>query len=93
VEFEWDPDKADSNLGRHGVSFDEAKTVFGDPLAKTVTDELHSTEEEERELTIGVSTAGNTVVVWHTQRGEPARTRIIGARRATAAERRSYESE
>ncbi len=92
MEFEWDPDKADRNFRRHGVSFDEARTVFGDPLARTVPDDVHSIDEE-RELTIGVSSAGHTIVVWHTQSRESTRTRIIGARRATSTERRAYESE
>jgi uncharacterized DUF497 family protein len=90
VQFEWDDDKAASNLARHGVSFEEARTVFGDRLASTVRDDEHS-GDEERELTVGVSAAGRTIVVWHTDRGN--RIRIIGARAATPAERRAYESE
>jgi uncharacterized DUF497 family protein len=89
VEFEWDAEKAASNLERHAVSFEDASTVFGDPLALTILDTDHSIDEE-RELTIGLSTSGQTVVVWHTSRGE--KTRIIGARRATPGERRRYES-
>jgi len=89
VQFEWDTQKAASNLERHGVSFDEASTVFGDPLARTVPDEDHSIDEE-RELTIGLSMALRIVVVWHTDRGDV--TRIIGARLATMTERRAYES-
>jgi len=89
VQFEWDAEKAASNLARHGVSFDEASTVFGDPLAETVPDEDHSIDEQ-RELTIGVSLASRTVVVWHTSRGDVIR--IIGARLAMATERRTYES-
>jgi len=89
VQFEWDTQKAASNLARHGVSFDEASTVFGDPLARTVPDEDHSIDEE-RELTIGLSMALRIVVVWHTDRGDV--TRIIGARLATMTERRAYES-
>ena len=89
MQFEWDTQKAASNLARHGVSFDEASTVFGDPLARTVPDEDHSIDEE-RELTIGLSMALRIVVVWHTDRGDV--TRIIGARLATMTERRAYES-
>lgn len=89
MEFEWDAEKAASNLQRQGVSFDEASTVFGDPLARTVPDDDHSIDEE-RESTIGLSTAGRTIVVWHTGRGEVIR--IIGARSATPSERRTYES-
>lgn len=89
MRFEWDADKATANLARHGVSFDEASTVFDDPLAETVSDEDHSIDEQ-REITIGVSAADRPVVVWHTQRGEVIR--IIGARRPTPTEWRAYES-
>ncbi len=86
--FEWDGDKAASNLAKHGVAFPEASTVFGDPLATTVRDPDHS-EEEERWLTTGVSTAGRMLIVWHTNRGDGIR--IIGARQTTPNERRIYE--
>jgi len=86
--FEWDAEKAASNLAKHGVSFDEAATVFGDPLAMTYFDPDHS-DDEDRFLTFGLSTNGNVLVVSHTDRGE--QTRIISARRATRSERRSYE--
>ena len=89
MQFEWNAEKAASSLARHGVSFDEASTVFGDPLAETVPDEGHSVDEE-REITIGISVAGRTVVVWHTNRSGV--TRIIGARLATPTERRTYGS-
>jgi uncharacterized DUF497 family protein len=89
VRFEWDPDKAAQNLANHGVSFDEASTVFGDPLATTVHDPDHS-DDEERWLTTGQSLLQRVVIVWHTDRGDS--TRIIGARQATASERRTYES-
>ena len=89
MQFEWDAEKAASNLGRHGVSFEEASTVFGDPLATTIIDPDHS-DDEERWLTTGTSAEGRTVIVWHTNRDEAVR--IIGARLATSAERRTYES-
>ena len=89
MQFEWDEAKAAQNLAKHGISFEEARTVFGDPLATTIIDPDHS-DDEERCLTIGRSENGETIVVWHTDREEV--TRIIGARRATPAERRTYES-
>jgi uncharacterized DUF497 family protein len=88
MEFEWDPEKAARNLARHGVSFQEAATVFGDPLAVTYFDPDHS-EEEDRFLTFGHSSEGRLLVVSHTDREE--RTRIISARRVTPSERRTYE--
>jgi len=88
VKFEWDPKKAEANLAKHGVSFEDASTVFGDPLAGTIPDPLHSADEA-RFITMGHSAAGNLVVVVHTERGERAR---INARLATSAERKRYES-
>lgn len=89
MPFEWDSEKAASNLGKHGVSFQEASTVFGDPLATTVVDPDHSVHEE-RWLTTGLSRRQRVVIVWHTNRGYTVR--IIGARLATPNERRTYES-
>ena len=89
MRFEWDPEKAAASLVEHGVSFDEASTVFGDPLATTVEDLEHS-EGEERFLTTGLSSRHRVVIVWHTDRGDAVR--IIGAREATPRERRTYES-
>jgi uncharacterized protein len=89
VRFEWDPEKAASNLAAHGVSFQEASTVFGDPLATTVIDHEHS-RDEERWLTTGISLQQRLVIVWHSDRGDTIR--IIGARQATPSERRIYES-
>lgn len=88
MEFEWDPEKAARNLAKHGVSFHEAATVFGDPLALTYYDPDHS-QEEDRFLTFGHSAEGRLLLVSHTDRGE--RTRIISARLATRKERRLYE--
>jgi hypothetical protein len=88
VVYEWRAAKAKANLRKHGVSFDEAATVFLDPLALTFPDPSHS-GGEEREITIGY-TAGHWVVfVSHCQRG--SRVRIISARKATRRERRQYE--
>ena len=89
MEFEWDPDKADRNLGKHGVSFHEAATVFDDPLAMTYFDPDHS-EAEERFLTFGHSRNGRLLVVSHTDRED--RTRLISARPANRKERQAYEN-
>lgn len=88
MEFEWDPDKALGNVSKHGVSFQEAATVFGDPLAITYFDPDHSVEED-RFLTFGLSNLGRLLVVSHTDRGD--QTRIISARAATRKERKQYE--
>ncbi len=89
MQFEWDPKKAASNFAKHGVSFDEASTVFGDPLATTRPDPDHSANEE-RLLTTGISRQHRTLIVWHTDQDDTVR--IIGARETTASERRTYES-
>ena len=89
MQFEWDPKKARANLRKHGVSFDEAATVFLDDLSLTGDDPDHSVSEE-RFVTFGVSSAGRLLVVAHTERGEE-RTRIISARPATRSERKLYE--
>ena len=88
MPYDWDPGKAITNLQKHGVSFEEAITVFGDPLATTVLDCEHSVGEE-RWLTMGLSTRQRIVIVWHTNQGESVR--LIGARPATPQERRVYE--
>lgn len=90
MEFEWDQEKAATNQEKHGVSFDEASTAFGDPLSLTIPDPDHSAEEP-RFILIGESYSGRLVVVSHTERGE--RVRIINARLAIRAERYSYENE
>jgi len=89
LTFEWDRAKAAANLQKHGVSFEEAATIFGDPLSLTVTDALHS-EGEERFVTVGQARTGKLLVVVHVERGDAIR--IIGARTATPKERRTYES-
>jgi uncharacterized protein len=88
VKFEWDPRKAALNARTHGVSFAEAASVFGDPLAGTIPDPLHSTDEG-RFVTIGVTPAQRLLVVVHADRDE--RIRIISARPATRAERKRHE--
>jgi uncharacterized DUF497 family protein len=91
VFFEWDPTKAVKNFTKHGVSFEEAATVFGDPLALTIPSTDHS-EGELQELTVGLTRHGRLLVVTHTERGND-RMRIISARLATGREKRIYESE
>lgn len=89
MQFEWDTKKAAYNLAKHGVSFSDAATVFGDPLAGTILDPRYSLEEQ-RFVTIGHSAGGSLIVVIHVERDD--RTRIVSARRATRRERRRYES-
>ena len=88
--FEWDPKKAESNLKKHGVSFDEGVTAFGDALSMNMPDPDHS-EGEERFIVLGTSAQSRTVVVSYTER--PPRTRIISARLATRRERKQYEDQ
>jgi uncharacterized DUF497 family protein len=88
LEFEWDEDKAASNRKKHQVSFEEAATVFADPLATIFDDEVHS-EEEQREIIVGHSANRRLLLVCFTERARAIR--IISARRATRRERRDYE--
>jgi uncharacterized DUF497 family protein len=88
VEFEWEPKKAGSNARKHGVTFQEAATVFGDPLAITFEDPDHS-KEENRYITFGLSIRKRLLVVSHTERSD--RTRIISARPMDRKERKIYE--
>jgi len=90
LTFEWDDEKANENMRKHGVSFDEAKTVFNDPFAMTIWDPEHSAQED-RHIDIGMSALGHILVVWYTERG--ANIRIIGSRMTTRSERRQYEEE
>lgn len=86
--FEWDPKKARRNLATHGVSFDEASTVFEDLLAMTIGDPLHS-DQEDRFVLLGYSQRNRLLIVVHTERGD--RIRIISARSANKKERLLYE--
>lgn len=88
LTFEWDEHKALMNEHNHGVTFDEAATVFGDPDALTIFDEYHSIDED-RYITLGVSNRRRVLIVVYTER-EP-NIRLISARSATPAERRQYE--
>lgn len=88
MQFEWDPRKAVANERKHGVTFQEAATIFSDPMALTFPDPDHSFDED-RDITFGISRLGRLLVVSHTSRGE--RTRIISARLSTRQEKRIYE--
>jgi uncharacterized DUF497 family protein len=88
VVYEWDPQKAQRNLQKHGILFDEAASVFLDPMALTYSDPDHS-EDEEREITIGISGKGRPLFVSHCERA--GGLRIISVRKATQKEIRQYE--
>jgi uncharacterized protein len=90
MDFEWDPNKAEINLRKHGISFAEAGTVFGDELAITVPDPDHS-KDENRYITIGWSNRRRLLIVSHTDRDD--KIRIISARELTPRERKTYEEE
>ena len=89
MRFEWDPEKAASNIRKHGISFDEAVTVFKDPLAFIFDDTTHS-EYEHREIIIGASTLRRIILVCFVERFESI-VRIISARPATRQEIKDYE--
>ena len=88
LQFEWDDDKAASNLEKHGVSFEEAATVFRDPFALIFDDEAHSIDEQ-REIIIGHSTRNRLLLVCFTERGD--KLRLFSARPATRKELQDYE--
>jgi len=89
MQFEWDPEKAKRNLRKHRVSFDEAVTVFYDPLSATFDDPDHSMSEQ-RFITVGDSAQGRLLAVSHAERGKVVR--IISARSATQGERKRHET-
>lgn len=88
LTFEWDRGKAARNERKHGVSFDEAITAFGDELSSTIADPAHSASER-RYVLVGVAETGRLLVVVHAEEGD--RIRVISARQATRRERRTYE--
>jgi len=88
LTFEWDAEKAKGNIRKHQVSFEEAKTVFGDPFLLTFPDPEHSIDEQ-RYLGIGASSKGRILVVVHTERD--VSIRVISCRKATPKERKVYE--
>jgi uncharacterized protein len=89
MKFQWDEKKERANVEKHGVSFQEATTVFGDPLAATIPDPDHS-HGELRFITIGHSSSTRLIVVSHAEEGE--NFRFISAREANTHERKTYES-
>ena len=88
--FEWDPKKAEANRKKHGVSFEEGVTAFGDPLSMNMPDPDHS-ELDRRFIVIGLSNRYRLLVVCYAEIKE--KTRIISARQATRSERKAYEEE
>ncbi len=88
LQFEWSSDKAESNLAKNGISFEQAATVFGDEDSLTIDDPKHP-REERRLITIGRSHSVGILVIVHTERGDTIR--IISARPANLKERRQYE--
>ena len=88
-EFQWDEEKAKSNLKKHGVSFEEGATIFNDPMIATILDPDHS-KDEERFISIGMSVIRRLLTAIHTYRKD--RLRLISARKATKAEKKNYEN-
>lgn len=90
--FEWDANKARSNLRKHGISFEEAKTIFNDPLLLTYPDDFHAAHEN-RLISIGYSGRQRMLLIVHLEQEQDSALliRIISSRRATAAERETYE--
>jgi len=88
LQFEWDSKKARANKRKHGITFEEASTIFSDPLSITIHDPVHSVGED-RFITVGTSATGRLIVAVHTERGDTIR--IISARNATRNEKRQYE--
>jgi hypothetical protein len=90
MKFRWDPQKASKNLRKHRVSFQEAATLFGDPLSATASDPDHS-EDEDRYIIIGLSNRSRQLIVSFAEEG--THIRIISARELTRGERKTYEEE
>lgn len=91
LRFEWDPEKASTNFKKHGVSFDDAQTIFCDERARLIDDPDHS-QEEDRFVLLGLSSSLRLLVVAHCYRAGGGVIRIISARKATRSEERSYPS-
>lgn len=92
IRFEWNDSKSASNLKKHGISFEEAKSVFYDEYAIQFFDEENS-ENEDRFLMLGLSNESRILIVSHCERGEGNSIRIISARKATTNERKNYEGD
>ena len=88
LTFEWDQNKSDENERKHGITFEEAKTAFNDPFAITIDDPDHS-DDEYRYIDIGFSSKGRVIIVWYTEKSQ--NICIIGCRKATRYERKTYE--
>jgi uncharacterized DUF497 family protein len=88
LDFDWDEDKAAANFKKHGITFEEAKTVFGDPFSVTIDDPAHSLREY-RFVDIGTSASGVILAVAYAERRR--KIRLISCRKATKAERKIYE--
>ena len=93
IEFEWDAAKATSNKKKHGVSFEEAKSVFYDEFAVQFFDSENSGLEEDRFLMLGLSSESRMLLVCHCERDSGNTIRIISARKATNNERKFYEGD
>ena len=93
IYFEWDPAKAESNVKKHGVTFEEAKSVFYDDHALQFYDESHSQLQEDRFLMLGTSSESNILLVCHCEREGGNTVRIISARKATKSEKRHYRGD
>lgn len=90
IGFEWDNNKNNTNIKKHGISFDEAKTVFSDPFARLISDPDHS-EEEDRFILLGMSMSLKILVVCHCYRKDDSVIRIVSARKATRKEEAIYK--
>ena len=90
IKFEWSQPKARTNLKKHGVSFEEAQSVFYDEYARQFIDDEHS-DDEERFILLGRSNKSRLIIVCHCERAGGDVIRIISARKATAKERKYYE--
>lgn len=89
MDFEWNPAKAAANLRKHGISFEEARTVFHDEFAVQFFDDIHS-GQEDRFIMLGMSSHANLLIVCHCERDAGDVIRIISARKATPTEARHY---
>ncbi len=91
IRFDWDPLKGETNLRKHGVTFEEASTVFHDPYGLIIEDPEHSWDEE-RFVLLGLSWQSRLLIVCHCYRGEAGEIRIISARKATRHESKAHET-
>lgn len=93
IKFEWDSVKAESNIVKHGISFEEAKSVFFDEFALQFYDDEHSQLEEDRFLMLGTSNESRVLLVCHCERNDGEVIRLISARRATKKEQKHYRGD